>query len=136
MDKKIIIIAVISGIFLLLIGIGLGMFIQSQNKGTAKKVEAVSNLSSRVISEIKAYGKVTKIEGKNITLSNLGDNLVVNMLDTARVYTFVATTGSPVQKTITLGDIKVGDSVNVVMKLLPSGQMQGSSVIVLPTASK
>lgn len=137
MDKKQVLILVLSCLVLFLLGISLGITIQANNRGAVKKAEAVNNLSSKVITSITAYGKITKIDGKKITLSNLGEDLSILMQDKAKIYSFNVSEKSnvaPTQKEVGFGDVKVGDSVNVVMKLLSDGQMQGSSLIILPVS--
>ncbi len=131
-------ISIIAGILIFALGIGLGIIYQAQNKAQIKKNEAVKSLSSKTISSLTAYGKVSKIEGKNITLSSLGDNLAVPMADSAKVYSFNDNSGnnSAPQKAVSFEDIKVGDSVNITMKLLQDGQMQGLMVVILPPAAQ
>lgn len=144
MDKKTqIIILVVAGIFLFLLGGALGV-IYSKIGPQAAKVEAGNNLSSGVISSISAFGQVKNISGRNLTLNNLGDDLVIPISDTAQIYAFVTpaaaqnskTAPVPVQQLVKFEDIKMWDRVNVAVKLLPTGQLQGSAVIILPTQSK
>lgn len=142
MDKKQLITLIVVGVLLFLIGGAVGLLYGMQGGSRGAKVEAVNNLSSKVVSSIVAYGQVAKIEGRNITLSYLGDNLEVFITDTARIYSLTpASTGktgtvAPVQKTVDFGAIKVGDSVNVVLKLSANGKTEGSSVIIFPTPTK
>jgi hypothetical protein len=138
MDKKQLSILIVAGVLIFLIGGGLGIFLIQGSSGRAK-VEMANNLSSKVISSIIAYGQVKNINGRNITLSNLGDNLSILIANDAQVYAFVVptdagenTTASPVQQTVNFETIKIGDNVNVAVKILPNGQVQGTSVIILP----
>ena len=64
----------------------------------------------------------------------MGDTLVLSVPNSAKVYSFKIFPGSktPVQSAASLGDIKEGDHINVNLKLLPNGQFEGSSVIILP----
>ena len=132
MEKKQLVILIIAVIVAFVIGGGLGVALQSQ--GTqATKVEAVNSLASKVVTSMVAYGKVENIAGRNIALSNVGDNLTILMADNAQVYSFTTPkTGSPVQQTVSFSNIKVGDNVNIAIKLLPTGKMQGASVVILP----
>jgi hypothetical protein len=139
MEKKYITILLsVAGILLIAFVFYLGMLFQSSSKIQLIKNQTVSTLSSKTVSSINAYGKVSNINGKNVTLSNLGDRLVILMTDTSHIYSIVApslgkkTVNVPIQKTIYFEDIKVGDSVNVVLKLLSDGQLQGQSLVVLP----
>lgn len=126
--KKQLVILIIAGALILLIGVGLGIIYQMNPSQQKIRTEASSILSTKVISSISAYGKVIKIEGKNITLSNLGDSLAVSITDSARIYSFI----NSAQQAAEFEDIKVGDNVNAVLKLLPNSQYEGSSIIILP----
>lgn len=132
---------IIVGIVCFLLGGGIGI-ISMQNASQRTKIEAANSLSSKVVSSIVAYGQVKSINGRNITLSNLGDELSILIADNAQVYSFSAPVAgkngvvAPVQQIIKFGDIKIGDSVNVSVKLLPSGQIQGTSIIILPPTAK
>ncbi len=143
MDRKnLIILHVASGLLILIIGAGLGFFYQIKMGAVPQKevpkVEAVQKLSSKVIPSIAAYGEVTNIDGRNITLTFGGDSLTVKIRDNAQVY--LPTTYSKDSKgnTVTLpqqaakfADIKTGDNLSVVIKLLPDGQIEGQLVIIL-----
>ena len=136
-DKKQLVIVIIGGIILLLLGSVLGVVMTQ--KPQQVKVNAVNSLSSRVISSIIAYGEVKKVDGKTITLTNLGDEMKILIADNAQVYSFSipATTdknksASPVQQIVKIENIKIGDKVNVTMRLSSTGKMQGSSVVILP----
>jgi|SRR3989344_83866 len=135
-------------LFLAIIGFGFGVFfgmvypvqipgivLQNDNKQVTDQI--INKLNSKVIPSVAAYGTVTKINGKSITLSYQEDNLVVLVKDDAKIYTFVKEAGktSSVSKLIGFGDIKVGDNVTANIKILSDGQIQGVSVIVLPPAS-
>lgn len=134
-NKKQLAILIIVGVLVFLVGGGLGI-ISVQPKGFQKtKIEATNKLASRVISSIVAYGQIENIDGRNLTLSNFGDNLSILILDNAQVYSFTTPSvknATPSQQTVKFENIKIGDKVNVAVKLLPNGQMQGSSVIILP----
>ncbi len=127
-------ILIIAIILLLAVGFLLGVLSQKYNKVQVMKNEAVNSLSSKTVSSITVYGKITNIEDRNITLSNLGDSLTVLMSPNARIYSFVGTSGQATTTQIVLPfeNIKVGDSVNIILNLSDIGQMQGDSLIVLP----
>jgi hypothetical protein len=127
-----------AGILLLVFGVGLGVLYQNQQplSQTEKAVEAVKFLSSKTVPSIVAYGQVTKIDGRNITLFYSGDSITINMDANSQVYLFVNdSTGKPVQKKVEFGEIKVGDNLNITLKLLVDGQLQGQSVFILSPAS-
>ncbi|MCX6722355.1 MAG: hypothetical protein NTY04_04215 [Candidatus Staskawiczbacteria bacterium] len=139
--KKQLRIAIITVIVILIffVGWGLGVFTQMQFISKQVKTESAQLLGTKVISSVSAYGKVTKIQNKNITLSSLSEDLVVSVPDTARVYSFVLpakTSGTPTQKIVTFKELKIGDSVNANLKLLSNGQFEAISVIILPAPAK
>jgi len=141
-QKNIIILAVVGGVLCLAIGGGLGYFYQLQN-GTlppaeSKKVEAVNTLSSKVIPSITAFGQVTNISGRDITLTFGGDSLTIKIKEDAPIYLPATATkdkdGNSVtsaQQTAKFSDIKVGDNASVNLKLLATGQIEGQLVIIL-----
>jgi hypothetical protein len=136
-NKKQLVILIVAGILILLVGVCLGVFLQTQ-KVQIQKSAAANGLASKVVTSIVGYGQVKKIDGRNITLSNLGDNLTIAIINNAQVYSFAIPAGSqngaaaPVQQEVSFGDIKVGDHVNIAVTLLPTGLLEGSSVIILP----
>lgn len=138
MENKTIIFVIIA-VAVFVLGVGLGAFFQTERgQATAPKVQAVQTLSSKVIPSITAYGEVTKIEGRKITLTFAGDSLAVNIKNGAPVYLPAAKTtdkdGNPtasLQKTAEFEDVKKGDNVSVNLKLLPDGQIEGQLIIIL-----
>ena len=142
MDKKILIILhVVSGLFLLILGGGMGIFYQTQKAVVppkeVPKVEAVQKLSSKVIPSITAYGTITNIDGRNVTLTFGGDSLTVKIWNDAKIYLPATSTkdskGNTVvlpQQTAKFADIKKGDNVSIILKLLPDGQIEGQLVII------
>jgi len=135
MDKKTsIILLVIGGLFFLILGGGLGIFYQSQKdvlqspEGNSK-LKAVQVLSSKVIPSITAYGQISNIDGRNITLTFGGDSLNVKINDDAIVY--LPSSESSPQQIAKFEDIKKGDNVSVNLRLLPDGQIEGQMVIIL-----
>lgn len=136
--KKQIAILIAVGLVLLAMGVALGIFLPKPLAlENLTKIKAANNLSSKVVSSIVAYGQVESINGRDIILSNLGDNLAISISNSAKVYSFVIKKGAtaPVQQPVEFENIKVGDKVNVAVKILPSGQLEGSSVIILPVSS-
>ena len=89
MEKnKQLVILIIIGVFLFLLGGVIGIAYDSQTGPQQVKVKTVNSLTSKVVSSITAYGKITNINGKNLTLNNLGDNLVFLIADNAQIYSF------------------------------------------------
>lgn len=132
--KKQLTILIVSGVLLFAIGADLGIFFGGRLGPEKTKIKAANNLSSKVVSSMTAFGQVKNIDGRNITLSNLGDDLTISVAGNAQVFSFSTPAGAsaPVQKTIKFEDIKTGDKVNVTLKTLPTGQLEGLSVIILP----
>ncbi len=130
MEKKQLTILIIAGALIFLIGGGLGVASQLSAVRQKVRTEAFDILSSKVITSVSAYGKVTKIEGRDITLNNLGDNLSVSMPDNVKVYSFVDSS----QQAAAFEDIKIGDSINATLKLLPTGGYEGLSIIIFPAS--
>ncbi|HLD52070.1 MAG TPA: hypothetical protein VJA82_02085 [Sediminibacterium sp.] len=140
MERKNLTIIIVVAVVAVIIGLALGMNLSPKSavsKEQSNKFEtAVKSLSSKVIPSIIAYGQVTKIENKNITLTYNNETLTIPLTQSTSIYTFVAPeTGSkttaPTQKKAAFSEIKVGDSLNITIKLLPDGTIEGQSVIIL-----
>jgi hypothetical protein len=145
MNIKGIIIAIILGILIFGAGFGASMLYknpssttltQNQMQGQQQLSETIKELSSRVIPSIAAYGTVTNIDGRNISLRYQGDSIVISVMPDAKIYSYTpSATGSNAKSLTTQVDfskIKVGDNLSVNLKVIPTGQIEGLSVIVLP----
>jgi hypothetical protein len=130
------IVIIVIGAVVFIVGVGLGIFYQAQaDSMQVTKTETANALSSKVIPSIVAYGTVTKIDGNNITLTAQGDTLTVAVSPDAKVISFSSTAGStaaPTQKDASFSDVRTGDSINIAVKVMPDGQIQGQTVIILP----
>lgn len=118
------------------LGGGLGIFYQSQKGGGGEGVSAniLKNLNSKAVPSIIAYGQVTKIEGRNVTLSFNGDSVTVKVSDSASINSFVKdSAGATTQQKKDFSQIKNGDTLSINVKLLSDGNLQGESVIILST---
>jgi len=143
MDRTSLITIVIVAVIVFIIGGGLGIAYQSQKGvttgGAVSAQEVVKTLSSKVVPSIIAYGNVSDIQGKNITLSYGTESIIVAVTDNAQIFTFTQSADPKVAPTQTKTDfskIKKGDSLNISLKLLPTGELQGISVIILPSVVK
>jgi hypothetical protein len=145
MDRKNLVILIIVAIVFFVVGGGVGVMYQNQMgvvpANEAPKIQAVQTLSSKVIPSITAFGQVSSIEGKDVTLTFGGDSLKIKVRDDAQIYLPATSTtdqnGKPVtsaQQTAKFSDIKVGDNVSVNLKLLPDGQIEGQMVIIITAA--
>ena len=144
MSKPLIFLLIIGAVFIFVLGGGIGVLYQTQQ--SAPQVEklqtieaSIKGLSSKVIPSINAYGQVTKIEGRNITLDFKGEILTLKIKDDAQILSFVKlvsseenTSGIDNQQT-DFEEIKNGDNLNISIKFLPEGTLEGQSVIILPT---
>ena len=157
MNAKSLIVSLFLGGLIFLLGGGLGILYQTQQNVAAPQGQGqlmpsvVKNLSSKVIPSIAAYGEITKIDGRNLTLSYQGDSLVIAIKDDAKIYSFIANSApnptpsvkpattpasTASSREITFKDLKIGDNVSANVKVLSNGQLEGFSAIVLPPASK
>jgi len=118
------------------LGGGVGIFYQSQKEGGQPGVaeNILKNLNSKAVPSIIAYGQVTKIDGRNVTLSFNGDSVTIKINDSASINSFVkSASGTTTQQKMNFSQIKKGDTLSVNVKLLPDGNLQGESVIILST---
>jgi hypothetical protein len=132
MGKDIIILIVVALLFSA-IGVGLGIIYQKQTD--ASQSAAITVLRSKVVPSVVAYGSVAKIEGNKIVLNNEGESAIFDIKKDASVSLLVweeGGTGTYTYKKAELSDIKVGDILNIVIKILPEGQLQGESVFINP----
>lgn len=127
-NKNQLVIFIVVAIVLFLLGGILGFVLQKTSGTQPAKNQAVNSLSSKVVSSIMAYGKVTSITGRNITLTYLGDTLSIPIVSGASVFSFVKS----VQQTVAFESIKIGDNLNVSINLLPTGQLEGYRIVVQP----
>jgi len=134
MGKKQLTILIVAGAVIAILCVALAYVSIYKTGPQAVERDTINSLSSKVFSSIIAYGQVQAIEGRNVTVSNLGDNLTISLIDSAQVYFFEAIGGSaaPVQKKGAFGDIKVGDKVNISVRVLPAGGLEGMVVTILP----
>ena len=144
MDQKNLIIALALLIVGFILGGALGFMLQLpkdslQPGNNAAKMEAVvKSLSSNVVPSIVAFGEVSKIGGRNITLTYNEASITIAIKDDAQIYSFSSSgsqSGAAKQTSALFKDIKNGDRVSVNLRVLPDGQLQGYSVIVLNSAN-
>lgn len=133
---------VVAALVIFVLGGGAGVFYQSQAdapqlQSVAKAEALIKNVSSGIIPSMVAYGQVSKVEGRNVTLSYAGDSLAISVKQDAPVYSFAQAAGSttPTQQKVDFSTIKVGNNLNIVLKMLASGDLEGQQVIILPSAT-
>lgn len=143
-----IVLLLIAVLVIFVLGGGLGISYQTQKNSpllekAAQSEAVIKNLSSKTVLSIVAYGQVTNIQGRNITLLYAGDSLTVRIKEDSMIYSLVtlpaAQKGAVVastQKQAEFKDIKKGDNLNVTLRLLPDGQLEGSTVMIMSSLVK
>lgn len=132
MKKSILIITfILVAVIFTLIGAVSVYIITRPTPQQAQLEKNVNLILSKTISSITSSGKVTAIEGRNITISNLGDSVTILVPAGKPVYSLESEDG--VQKKITFEDIKIGDSVNIGLKVKDNKQLEGQSIIIFAT---
>ena len=127
---NLIVLLIVVGLLLTVSGGAVGFLYARQQ--LSSQLDVIKNLSSQAIPSMVAYGEVTEIEGRNITLSYGGDNIKINVEESSSVYLSINdSAGKPMQEKISFKDIKKGNNLSVAVKLLPNGQLQSQSIFVL-----
>ena len=127
------IILVIAGIFIFVIGSSLGFFYKiktSMPNASVDTTNLIGQLSLKTVPTILAFGQVSKIQGRNITLSFNGDTMTVPVGDSAQVRSANSSTNA--QQNAQFGDVKVGQTININLKVLSDGSLEGISVFIMP----
>lgn len=129
MEKSISIVSLLIAVVIFFaVGFGAGFYYLNQtSQGNSSLIKA---LASKVVPSIVAYGKVSKIAGKTISLTSGADSIDIVVQEEAPVNTYSQKDNSYAK--IKLTDIKVGDTLNVVMKITEENKLEGISVIKLP----
>jgi hypothetical protein len=126
------VLAIVIAIVFFVLGAGLGIFYQDQkNNSQPMSASSAKLLGSRIIPSIMVSGKVSKLEGRNITIISDGDTAVIPISDGATVYSFISSEDSS-QKESDFSQIKVGDRVNISLKWLQDGGFVGETIIIIP----
>jgi len=130
--KTIILVSLIMlGIVFLGVGYFAGVTLEKQKmvpelEKITKAAKILNAINSKVIPSPIAFGEITKISGRIVTLNYAGESLDISVKDNAQIYSF-----SQGQKQIDFSQIKVGDWLNITIEVLPDGQVQGLSVAVV-----
>ena len=147
MIKKIIFLIII-GLVLLGVGFGVGVFYQSQKYiAQSEKFQMLTNalkpLSSKTIPVMHAVGIVEKISGRKITISYVGESVELLVPESAEIISFTSQNAgesqdSPIftKKDSVFGDIKLGDRLNVSLKISPEGQIEVTAITIVPVSQK
>lgn len=138
MNKKeinVVILLIVVGLIIFAAGAGLGIFYQNKKNTSqlqeAEKISAeIKSLSSDIVTAVAAYGKVTAINGRDVTLSYNGKTLTINVAENIPVTSLQA--GS---KNLKFSDIKQGDNLNIALKIAEDGKLIAQSIIILSFGS-
>ena len=133
-------------VMVLILGIGIGILV-GENKTAPSEVQnqvmsnAVKLLSSKVVPSVLARGTVTKIEGMNITLMYQTDSQPVTIKGDANISALILDPKAPANKpkyttvAATFGDIEVNNNLEIAIKVLGDGTIEGFNVLILPPPS-
>jgi len=135
MKKSVLIILfLVSWVLFASLGTGFGIFYQQQKDLIGEKdiQSTLKALSSKNIASVIAYGQVTKIDSRDITISYLGDSMKIFIEDGCKVYLIGNSAGGPSEKKeISFEEIKIGNHLNITIKIMPDGQIIGQSILIL-----
>lgn len=135
MSKKLISVpCILMGLLALIVGIAAGFLIKGQmDTPKIEKADAVVKvMSSNLIPSLTVYGEVKEISGRNITLSYVGDTLTVPIKDDAKILAIQNDDPAGAAKEVTLGDVKVGDFLNITLVVSREGIVEGTQVLIIP----
>lgn len=125
-------------IAIFVVGGGVGVFYQKSQQPLAslpaeKTPNLINELKKSVVS-ITAYGQVSDIQGKSITLTNNNATLALPVAEDAQIYIFTPASGKTpaAQSSSSFDKIKKGDYVNVDIRFSQNNALEGSSVVILP----
>jgi len=124
------------------LGIGFysGLIYTQKQIEKAKTESPLANLlASKVINGLttSASGEVAAISGRNLTINNDGDTLIVPIKEEAVINSLLPLEESETPQPTTweeikFEDIKTGDKVNISCQLKADGTLEGTAVTVLP----
>lgn len=140
MPKTNLIFLIIGGLILLGLGYGCG-FLSGQKEIAGIKTEGplTDLIESKVITRLNAlaFGEVTEISGRSLTLKNQGDTLTILVKEEATINRLLPSEGeigaprTAETEEIEFEEIKIGDRVNIVCELKTDGSLEGVQVVVL-----
>ena len=137
--KTIILVSLIMlGIVFLGVGYFAGVTLEKQkNAPELEKIERATKIlravNSRVIPSPVAFGEITNISGRVLTLAYAGESLDILIKENAQIYFLpqvtAGTQDTVKERNIDFSEIKVGDWSNITLEISPDGQVEGLSVI-------
>ena len=123
---------IIGGLIIFIIGGGLGVILKTQQDAPKlndyqKTQTIIKSLTSKTVSVITFFGKITKISGNDIVLTNAGDSVIINISDKTNIISFVPATSKTknnfagvTQQQIKFTQLKIGDTLNVNVMVVDS----------------
>ncbi|HCC60353.1 MAG: hypothetical protein A2402_01645 [Candidatus Staskawiczbacteria bacterium RIFOXYC1_FULL_37_43] len=130
----------------LALGTGIGIFYQMQKTApqlvvAEKNAVAVKGLSSALVLSAVAYGQVSAIDGRKITLTYKGETMQIEIAKDALIY-YLPTTGGSLKLTeanvqkAKISDIKKGDLLNITITVSSDGVLTGNNVSIVSSAAE
>ena len=143
MKKKeinILVLLIIIGLVIFAVGAALGIFYQfNKDNIQIQKSEEISteiqNLSSDIVTAVAAYGKVVAINGNNVTLSYNGKSLTINIGENVPITSYAAPVNGSAQQNLKFSDIKLGDNLNIALKISGDGKLIAQTVLIFSSGS-
>lgn len=132
------------GGLILVLGIGLGTLLSknkvapSQDAKNQVVLDAIALLNSKIVSSVMARGTVTQIEGTKVTLTYDGATQPVAIKSDANITKLVFVPGAKANQpkyTTNAGsfsDLKVGDNLEMMVRVFSDGRVEGFNVTILP----
>lgn len=127
--------SIILAIIALVIGIGIGIIYQmnAQSGKIGSKVAEI--LNSNLILPPFAQGTVDSINGKEIVLAQGTDKITVKVANGAEIYSVAQGTANkpvPTRTQINFDQLKKGDNLEIGLKPMANGELQGFIVFLHP----
>lgn len=136
MENKVILIVI--AVVLLVAGIALGVLYQgivgtNQAQKTKQLAGLIDALSSDVVPSVAVYGKVTFINGRNISVTYNQKTVSVHIKEGTPIYSSAGTdaTGKLVKNQVDISELKNGDDLSINAKILPDGTLEAQMVLIL-----
>lgn len=99
---------------------------------SAEQIKVADMMKLNAVSSIRIFGKVTSILGRTVTMAYNKETMQIAINNDAVVFSIDYNQPKPTQKKSEFKNIKVGDSLNVGLKVTDKYQIQGTSVIIYP----
>jgi hypothetical protein len=141
MQKKTLVIGVLIGVVVgSIVGYVLGQTALPPAAETTQLGSLKALLGSKVVNDINIFvsGKITAISGRDLTVEDKGEKLVVTVGEQTNIFTAPAVPAdsgkeltAPPQK-IKFEELKVDDRISAVLSLSAEGKIDTTNIVVLP----